>query len=98
MYVGDMVTLLARLDVESVDWVGTSLGGLVGMALAALPGSPMTRLVLNDVGPVVTTHRSPASAATSASGRRFRRWRRPRLTFAASARRSARIPMPSGGS
>ena len=53
-YVGDMVTLLARLDVESVDWVGTSLGGLVGMALAALPGSPITRLVLNDVGPVVT--------------------------------------------
>jgi pimeloyl-ACP methyl ester carboxylesterase len=53
-YVGDMVTLLARLDVETVDWVGTSLGGLVGMALAALPGSPITRLVLNDVGPVVT--------------------------------------------
>jgi pimeloyl-ACP methyl ester carboxylesterase len=53
-YVADMVTLLARLDVETVDWVGTSLGGLVGMALAALPGSPITRLVLNDVGPVVT--------------------------------------------
>ena len=53
-YVGDMVTLLARLDVETVDWVGTSLGGLVGMALAALPGSPITRLVLNDVGPLVT--------------------------------------------
>jgi pimeloyl-ACP methyl ester carboxylesterase len=53
-YVGDMVTLLARLDVETVHWVGTSLGGLVGMALAALPGSPITRLVLNDVGAVVT--------------------------------------------
>jgi len=53
-YVGDMVTLLARLDVETVHWVGTSLGGLIGMALAALPGSPITRLVLNDVGPVVT--------------------------------------------
>jgi pimeloyl-ACP methyl ester carboxylesterase len=54
LYVGDMVTLLARLDVETVDWVGTSLGGLIGMSLAALPGSPLTRLVLNDVGPVVT--------------------------------------------
>ena len=54
VYVGDMVTLIARLDVETVDWVGTSLGGLIGMALAALPGSPVTRLVLNDVGPVVT--------------------------------------------
>ena len=54
LYVGDMVTLLARLDVETVDWVGTSLGGLIGMALAALPGSPLTKLVLNDVGPVLT--------------------------------------------
>lgn len=52
-YVADMVTLLARLDVESVSWVGTSLGGLVGMALAAQPGSPVKRLVLNDVGPVI---------------------------------------------
>jgi pimeloyl-ACP methyl ester carboxylesterase len=54
LYVSDMVTLIARLDVEAVHWVGTSLGGLVGMALAALPGSPVTKLVLNDVGPVVT--------------------------------------------
>lgn len=54
LYLADMVTLLARLDVETVDWVGTSMGGLVGMALAALPGSPVTRLVLNDVGPVLT--------------------------------------------
>jgi pimeloyl-ACP methyl ester carboxylesterase len=54
VYVGDMVTLIARLGVESVDWLGTSLGGLIGMALAALPGSPIARLVLNDVGPVVT--------------------------------------------
>jgi pimeloyl-ACP methyl ester carboxylesterase len=53
-YVGDMVTLLARLDVEAVHWVGTSLGGLIGMVLAALPGSPITRLLLNDVGPVLT--------------------------------------------
>src|SRR3954471_11950225 len=29
-YVADMVTLLARLDAETVSWVGTSLGGLVG--------------------------------------------------------------------
>jgi pimeloyl-ACP methyl ester carboxylesterase len=54
VYVSDMVALIARLDVETVHWVGTSLGGLIGMALAALPDSPLTRLVLNDVGPVVT--------------------------------------------
>jgi pimeloyl-ACP methyl ester carboxylesterase len=53
-YANDMVTLIARLDVESVHWVGTSLGGLTGMALAALPDSPIRRLVLNDVGPVLT--------------------------------------------
>jgi pimeloyl-ACP methyl ester carboxylesterase len=52
-YVADMVTLLARLDATTVHWVGTSLGGLIGMALAALPGSPIARLVLNDVGPAI---------------------------------------------
>ena len=49
-YVQDMVALIARLNVEQVDWVGTSMGGLIGMALAAYPGSPIKRLVLNDIG------------------------------------------------
>lgn len=53
-YVGDMVTLIARLDVEGVSWLGTSMGGLIGMALAAQPGSPVKRLALNDAGPLVT--------------------------------------------
>jgi pimeloyl-ACP methyl ester carboxylesterase len=53
-YLADMMTLIARLDVESVDWVGTSMGGLIGMFLASKPNSPITRLVLNDVGPVIT--------------------------------------------
>jgi pimeloyl-ACP methyl ester carboxylesterase len=57
-YVADMVALLARLDVEQVDWVGTSMGGLIGLALASLPRpegapSPIRRLVLNDVGPAI---------------------------------------------
>lgn len=57
-YVADMVALLARLDVEQVDWVGTSMGGLIGLGLAALPrpdgvASPIRRLVLNDVGPAI---------------------------------------------
>jgi len=52
-YVADMVTLLARLDGETVDWVGTSMGGLIGLGVAALPGSPLRRLVLNDVGPQI---------------------------------------------
>ncbi|MEJ6005328.1 alpha/beta hydrolase [Paucibacter sp. AS339] len=56
-YVADMVTLLARLDVDQVDWVGTSMGGLIGMGLAALQGGSaktmVRRLVLNDVGPQI---------------------------------------------
>ncbi|MBK7061656.1 MAG: alpha/beta hydrolase [Rubrivivax sp.] len=52
-YVADMVTLLARLDAETVDWVGTSMGGLIGLGVAALAHSPLRRLVLNDVGPVI---------------------------------------------
>jgi len=52
--VADMVTLIARLDPESVSWLGTSLGGLVGMALAAQAGTPVKKLVLNDAGPLVS--------------------------------------------
>jgi pimeloyl-ACP methyl ester carboxylesterase len=52
-YVADMVTLLARLDATTVHWLGTSMGGLIGMALAGLPDSPISRLVLNDVGPTI---------------------------------------------
>jgi pimeloyl-ACP methyl ester carboxylesterase len=53
-YVADMVTLIARLNVDSVHWVGTSMGGLIGMALAAQEGTPLRKLVLNDVGPLIT--------------------------------------------
>lgn len=50
-YVADMVSLVARLNVLQVDWLGTSMGGLIGMLMAALPGTPVRRLVLNDIGP-----------------------------------------------
>ncbi|WDZ97890.1 alpha/beta hydrolase [Herbaspirillum sp. WKF16] len=52
-YVSDMVTLLARLDADIVDWFGTSMGGLIGMGLASLPENPIRRLVLNDIGPSI---------------------------------------------
>jgi len=52
-YVADMVTLLARLDARELQWVGTSMGGLIGLGLASLQGTPVRRLVLNDVGPTV---------------------------------------------
>jgi pimeloyl-ACP methyl ester carboxylesterase len=53
-YAADMATLLARLDVEAVDWLGTSMGGLIGMALASQQKTPIRRLILNDVGPVIS--------------------------------------------
>jgi pimeloyl-ACP methyl ester carboxylesterase len=52
-YCADMNTLIARLDVPELDWVGTSMGGLIGMTLAAQVGTPIRRLVINDVGPFV---------------------------------------------
>lgn len=52
-YMADMVTLIARLNVEQVDWFGTSMGGLIGMSLAGLPNSPVRKLLLNDVGPKI---------------------------------------------
>jgi pimeloyl-ACP methyl ester carboxylesterase len=55
-YVADMVTLIARAtsdDTLGVHWFGTSMGGLIGMILASLEDSPIRKLVLNDIGPVL---------------------------------------------
>ncbi len=52
-YVADMNALISRLNVETVHWVGTSMGGLIGMMLAGQPNTPIRRLVLNDVGPFI---------------------------------------------
>ena len=60
-YAGDMLAMLAQLHqqapIRDLDWVGTSMGGLIGMALAGTPKLPLPvpvrRLVLNDVGPAI---------------------------------------------
>jgi len=52
-YIADMTTLIARTGAESVDWVGTSMGGLIGMLLAGETNTPIRRLVINDVGPFI---------------------------------------------
>ena len=60
-YAGDMVAMLAQLHgqspVKTLDWLGTSMGGLLGMALCGTPNVPLPvpvrRLVLNDVGPTI---------------------------------------------
>lgn len=56
-YASDMITVLARSGATEVDWIGTSLGGLTGMHVAAMQGAPIRRMVINDVGPFL-----PASA------------------------------------
>jgi pimeloyl-ACP methyl ester carboxylesterase len=50
VYLNGLTTLLAKLGAENVDWLGTSMGGILGMMLASLPGSPVRKLVMNDVG------------------------------------------------
>jgi pimeloyl-ACP methyl ester carboxylesterase len=47
---------LRRTSGTRLDWVGTSMGGLIGMLLAAKRNAPIRRLVLNDVGPLVPWH------------------------------------------
>jgi pimeloyl-ACP methyl ester carboxylesterase len=56
-YAADMLILLAELKPKTLDWVGTSMGGLIGLVISGQPELPLTapvrRLVLNDVGPVI---------------------------------------------
>jgi pimeloyl-ACP methyl ester carboxylesterase len=54
-YCADMATLLAALGSTRVHWVGTSLGGLIGIVLASMPDTPIISLVVNDIGPDVPT-------------------------------------------
>jgi pimeloyl-ACP methyl ester carboxylesterase len=60
-YAADMLALLAQVHADSpittLDWLGTSMGGLIGLALLGTPGLPLPvpvrRLVLNDIGPTL---------------------------------------------
>lgn len=74
-YAGDMAALLSRLGVPDtvpqVDWIGTSMGGLMGLVLAAQPQSPIRRLVLNDIGPFVPASALAGIAAYVGAPQRF---------------------------
>jgi pimeloyl-ACP methyl ester carboxylesterase len=56
-YAADMMVLLGQLDHKTLDWVGTSMGGLIGIVVSGQPdlplSAPVRKLVLNDVGPVI---------------------------------------------
>jgi pimeloyl-ACP methyl ester carboxylesterase len=52
-YAHDMMALLPQLEARTIDWVGTSMGGLIGLAICGQEQSAVRRLVINDIGPVV---------------------------------------------
>ncbi len=72
LYQSDCAALIARLDVDQVDWLGTSMGGVIGMALASRMGAPIRRLILNDIGPFVPGAALQRIAAFLGSDPRFR--------------------------
>jgi pimeloyl-ACP methyl ester carboxylesterase len=51
VYVADCMQVIANVGAQEVDWVGTSMGGLIGMLVAALSDSPIRKFVINDIGP-----------------------------------------------
>lgn len=50
-YVAAMMKMLGDLGIQQYDWIGTSMGGLIGMVMASMPNSGMRKFVVNDVGP-----------------------------------------------
>lgn len=52
-YIADVNVMIARINADQINWIGTSMGGLLGMILASLPKSPIRCLVLNDIGPQI---------------------------------------------
>ena len=52
-FLADINELISHLGVKKVEWVGTSMGGLLGMLFASQPASPVSRLVMNDIGAFV---------------------------------------------
>jgi len=53
-YVGHVLQFLKEQRLDSVDWIGTSMGGLIGMLIASGEQNPIRRLVLNDIGPFIS--------------------------------------------
>lgn len=72
-YVAHMLQFLRQFGLVEVDWVGTSMGGLVGMGVAATEPSPVRRLVLNDVGPMLAKAALARIGSYAGLDRRFDR-------------------------
>ena len=92
-----MITVLARTQAAEIDWIGSSLGGLTGIYVAALAGSPIRRMVVNDIGPLVPWNALARLGAYLHSCRsRSRTSMRPKPTSGRSSPRSARSATPNG--
>lgn len=57
-----LVSVIAVTGAKQVDWIGTSMGGILGMGLASKPGNLIRRLVLNDIGPFISGESRGANA------------------------------------
>ncbi|HEX9646489.1 MAG TPA: alpha/beta fold hydrolase [Alphaproteobacteria bacterium] len=90
-YAGDLLALLDALGIAEVDWVGTSLGGMIGMAVAGAEDSAVRgvirRLVLNDIGPFI-----PKAALARIGEYVVRTWRFESLAHAEAHVRKAYAP------
>jgi len=53
-YMNDLTALIAQLNVTEISWLGSSMGGLLGMIMASLPGTPIKKLIINDIGAFIT--------------------------------------------
>ena len=66
--IGDLIMMCGA---RKVDWIGTSMGGNIGMRIAAMENSPIRKLVLNDIGPYVPEAGRRANGASFGLDPRF---------------------------
>ena len=74
VYAGDVLGLLDELEIDRAIFVGTSLGGLVTMAIAAMAPQRIDAAILNDVGPDVAPGGVDRILTYVGKERRFRDW------------------------
>ncbi|WP_044194120.1 alpha/beta fold hydrolase [Ehrlichia japonica] len=53
-YCKSIIYLLRHLKIDKVDFLGTSMGGIIGMYLAAYFPDLINKLIINDIGPAIT--------------------------------------------
>lgn len=72
LYLATLAALIGRLGVDEVDWVGTSMGGVLGFMMAGIPEAPVRKLVVNDIGPLIAKEGIERIAAYTGLDESFR--------------------------